>query len=189
VRLAAIASILALGLAAVGAAAAAPPKRASISGKISVLELKTITVRGNGKLTCRLTATSPRLRGFRLGTNARITCVKGVLAAISKVQTGNPLKPVTPAPGSGVTQEEPITVNPDKGGSAGTSGLSPGQTGLSVVGTSTITALGGGSITFAGSLTCTVNGSSPSTAGFHAGQRVDYQCANGVLTRISPAFD
>jgi hypothetical protein len=56
------------------------------------------------------------------------------------------------------------------------------------VGTSTITAVGGGSITFAGAITCTVNSSSPSVAGFHVGDRVDYQCANGVLTKIGAAL-
>ena len=190
-RFAAIASILALGLAAAGVASADAPKRASITGKISVLKLTTITVHGKGKLTCRVTATSPRLRGFALGTNAKITCVRGVLATIKKLTVSTPAGTLHPG-GSGVTQDNTVTVTPDKGdATVSPSGQSPGQgqTGLSVVGSSTITALGGGSITFAGALTCTVNASSPSTAAFKVGERVDYQCANGVLTKISAAFD
>ena len=171
-------------------ATADAPKRASIAGTISVLKLKTITVHGKGKLECRLATTSPRLRGFALGTNAKITCVRGVLATIKKLAvTTTPAGTLQPG-GSGVKQEDTITVTPDKGGgTVGPFGQARAKTGLSVVGTSTITALGGGSITFAGSLTCTVNASSPSVAGFHVGERVDYQCANGVLTKISAAFD
>jgi hypothetical protein len=175
VRFAAIASAVALGLVVAGVASGQTPKRASLTGKISVLKTKQITVHGKTKLTCRVTTTSPKLRGFALGTSAKITCVKGVLATIRKLAP-----PVQP----GITHDSTITTSPDKG-NAGATTVKPA---VSVVGSSTITALGGGSITFGGALTCAVAASSPSVAAFRVGDAVDYQCASGVLTKISAAF-
>ena len=175
-RFAAIAAVTILALAA--ASSAATPKRATVTGTIKVLELRTISVHGTRNLTCRVTADSPkpRLRGFTLGAKARVTCVSGVLSAIARpwASTGG----VTPSGNAMTTKPEPA---PDPESGTGGVKLAP-----SVNGTSTITSLGGGEIVFGGSISCVVNASSPSLAGYRVGSRVSYGCTRGYLTSIGP---
>jgi hypothetical protein len=165
VRIAAIASIVILGLATAGIASAKTPQRTTLTGKISVLEVKTITVHGSRNLTCRITPASPRLRGFRLGARARITCVEGVLASIAKPLTvtvmPEPMPNDSPGSGTGATKVAP-TVN----------------------GSGTITLLTATSVEFNTDISCLLNASSPSVARFRVGSNVSYTCTGGTLTSI-----
>ena len=168
-----------LALAGASSAGAATPKRSSVTGTIEVLKLKTISVDGARYLTCRVTAASPkpRLRGFTLGAKARITCVSGVLSAITRPWA--PTGGVTPAGNAMTTKPEPMP-GPEP---SGTGGVKVAPT---VNGTSTITSLGGGEIVFGSSISCAVNGRSPSLAGYRVGSRVSYGCTGGYLTSIGP---
>jgi hypothetical protein len=185
VRFAAIASVLSIALATAGVTAAAQtPKRVSLTGTISVLKVKKITVHGTRNLTCRIGATSPRvgLRGFTLGTKARITCVKGVLAAIVKPVKASPppLHSATPAtPSDSATKPKPDPV-PDPAPGTGGVKIAP-----NVSGTATITALGGGQIEFGNAISCQLTSSSPSVAAYRVGYRVTYSCEGGSLRSIS----
>jgi hypothetical protein len=181
VRLASIAAVLVLAVAA-SAAATAAPARTTVTGKIKVLRVKTITVHGTRNLTCRITAASPKatLRGFALGARAKITCSRGVLVAIAHPK---PLAvtPVTPS-GSASTprtglQPEPTITTPGTGGER----IAP-----TVNGNGKITAVGGGQIEFGGDITCQVTSSSPSVAAYKVGALVSYTCAGGTLTAIGP---
>jgi hypothetical protein len=179
VRFAAIASVLALGLTAVGVATATtPPKRASLTGKISVLKVKTITVHGARNLTCRITTASPKpaLRGFALGARARITCTRGVLSAIvrPKPAAAAPVSPTGTQTNPKEPEPEPVT-NPPTGGVK----IAP-----NVTGTARITMLGGGSIEFGSSITCQLGSGSPSVAAYRVGSLVSYTCSGGSLVSI-----
>jgi hypothetical protein len=183
VRVAAIAAVLVLGL-ATGAAvtAAQSPKRTTMTGKIKVLKVQTITVHGTRNLTCRIGTASPKpgLRGFTLGTRARITCARGVLLKIVRPVPGsvepagtvtNPktaTSPTEPAP-------EPTVTTPPTGGV---------KTAPSVAGTATITLLANGTIEFGNAISCQLGGNSPSVAGYRVGSRVSYTCTGGELTSI-----
>jgi hypothetical protein len=180
VRFAAIASVVLLGLATAGVASAkTPPKRATLTGKISVLKVKTITVHGTRNLTCRITTASPKvvLRGFTLGTTAKITCTKGVLSAISRPRptSATPISP-TDTQSNPKTEPEPgASTTPPTGGVK----IAP-----NVTGTARITMLGGGSIEFGSSITCQLTSSSPSVAGYRVGSLVSYTCSGGSLVSI-----
>jgi hypothetical protein len=192
VRIAAIAAVVILGLVATGVAAAKTPKQTSLTGKISVLQPKTITVHGTRNLTCRITTASPkvRLRGFTLGSKARITCGQGVLLAIAKPKRApvlTPAAPVTPATVTPVTPSDSTTV-PKPAPTPGTGTVTPNPS-LSIVGKGNISAISATSITIGTSVTCGFNPSSPSVSAFKAGDRVDYQCSAGILTKISPSID
>jgi hypothetical protein len=189
VRIAAIASVFILGLATAGASPAKKPKQTSLTGKISVLKLGTITVDGSRHLTCRITPASPnvRLRGFVLGSKARITCKRGVLLAIAHPSQPNAMTrkpeptpsvtPVTPSDSTSVAKPDP---------SAGTAAPNPA---LSIVGRGNISVLGGAMITIGTSVSCWFDASSPDVSRFKVGDRVDYQCSAGILKKISPSID
>ena len=180
-RLAAIASVVILGLAAAGTASARAPQRTTLTGTISVLKVRTITVHGSHNLTCRITPASPRLRGFALGATAKITCVKGVLAAITKPLSMT-VTPVTPSGSStATTKQEPMPNDSPSPGTAGTK-VAP-----SVDGSGTITLLTAGSVEFGNDISCLLNSASPSVARFKVGSNVSYTCTAGVLTAISPS--
>jgi hypothetical protein len=182
VRFAAIAAVLVLGLAAAGVTSSkTSPKRVTATGKISVLKVKRITVHGKHKLTCRITPASPKvaLRGFTLGTTARITCKKGVLSAIAHAK---PIKATTIAPSGTQTnpktapQPEPApSTNPPTGGVK----IAP-----NVTGNARITLLTGTSIEFGSSITCQLTSDSPSVAGYRVGSLVSYTCSGGSLVSI-----
>ncbi len=165
VRFVAIASLVVLGLVPASAMAGQTPKRASLTGTISVLKLKKITVHGNHNLTCRIVTVSPRARGFVLGSRAKITCVRGVLSAITR-----------PVPAS-----SPPVVD------TGTISSSGKVNADSVSGVATISALGSGSITFGAGIKCSVGSGSPSLTGFRVGSHVNYECSGGSLRSISDA--
>jgi hypothetical protein len=187
VRFAAIVSVVILGLATAGAGAARTPKPTSLTGKISVLKLKTITVHGTRNLTCRITSSSPkvRLRGFALGSKARITCKRGVLLAIAHPTKPNAMTRAPEPTATPVTPSDSTSVNkPDT-----TPGASTVNPALSIVGKGNISAVGATSITIGTSVTCGLNASSPSVSAFRVGDRVDYQCVSGSLTKISPSID
>jgi hypothetical protein len=182
VRFVAIASVVILGLAtAPGVGAAKTPKRTSLTGKISVLKVKTITVHGKRTLTCRITAASPKasLRGFALGTTARITCANGVLLAITRPSSATGLAPSDSASASKPDPEP----EPDPSTTPGTGGVKIAPT---VVGNARITALGGGQIEFGSSITCQLTSSSPSVSAYRVGSYVSYTCTAGSLTAIGP---
>ena len=171
-----------LGLAAAGITSAkTPPKRTSATGKISVLKVKTISVHGTRNLTCRVTAASPRvvLRGFTLGTTAKITCTKGVLSAISrpKPTTATSISPTD-------TQSNPKTdpqPDPDPLTTPPTGGV---KVAPNVTGTARITLLTSSSIEFGASISCQLTSSSPSVAGYRVGSLVAYSCSGGSLVSI-----
>ena len=174
------AAMLMSGLAA-AAGTASPPKRVSITGKITVLKVKTIRVHGIGNLTCRITTASPKatLRGFTLGMKAKITCKQGVLAAISKALALQPSPvAVTPSPTITVPKDptpEPTITTPPTGGVK----IAP-----NVTGTAKITAIGGGQIEFGSDISCQVTSSSPNVASYRVGALVSYTCSGGTLTAI-----
>jgi hypothetical protein len=193
VRCAAIASVAILALATTGVSIAKTPKQASLSGKISVLKLKTITVDGARTLTCRITSASPdvRLRGFVLGSTARITCKQGVLRTIAHpaqpaaMTTKPELKP-SPTP---VTPSGSVSVNkPGQTPGTGTGAPAPNPV-LSIVGHGNISVLGGAVITIGTSVSCRFDASSPDVSAFKVGDRVDYQCSAGILKKISFSID
>jgi hypothetical protein len=189
VRFAAIAVVVVLGLATVGVTSATTPKRTSLTGKISVLKVKTITVKtgaahGTRNLTCRITTASPKvvLRGFTLGTTAKITCTKGVLSAIARPPTTKPTTatPITPDN----TQSNPKTdPQPDPGAST-----TPGTGGVkiapNVTGNGRITLLTGSLIEFGSSISCQLTSASPNVGAYRVGSLVSYTCSGGALTSI-----
>jgi hypothetical protein len=182
VRFAAIATVVLLGLATAGVSPAkTPPKRVTATGKISVLKLKRITVHGTRNLTCRITTASPKvvLRGFTLGTTAKITCTKGVLSAISRPRptSATPISPTdTQSNPKTAPQPEPApSTNPPTGGVK----IAP-----NVTGNARITLLTGTSIEFGSSITCQLTSSSPSVAGYRVGSLVSYTCSGGSLVSI-----
>jgi hypothetical protein len=187
VRFVAIAAVVILAVATAGVASAKAPKQTSLTGKISVLKLKTITVDGTRDLTCRITNSSPnvRLRGFVLGSKARITCRQGVLLSIARPTQPNAMtrKP-EPTP-TGVTPSDSTSVG-KPGTTPGTSTVNPV---LSIVGRGSISVLGGAMITIGTSVTCWFDASSPDVSAFEVGDRVDYQCSGGILRKINPAID
>lgn len=181
-RFAAFATVVLLGLATAGVSSArTPPKRVTATGKISVLKVKRITVHGKHNVTCRITPASPKvaLRGFTLGTTARITCKKGVLSAIAHAK---PIKATTITPTGTQTnpktepQPEPAPpTNPPTGGVK----IAP-----NVTGNARITLLTSTSIEFGSSITCQLTSDSPSVAGYRVGSLVSYTCSGGSLVSI-----
>ena len=184
-RIAAIASIVMLGLASAGLAVAASngsqtPKRVALTGKISVLKLKTITrARERAHLTCRITTTSPKVqpRGFALGSKVKITCVKGILSTIKRT-------PLVTAGARRLPRREP-TADPARR-PPGTGGVKIAPT---VNGPGTISALGSGAIEFGGAITCQLTSSfaelSPPTRGRQP--RELHAAPPARLTAISPS--
>ena len=174
--------MLASGLAtAATATSSSTVKSSTITGKITLLKVKTIRVHGLGSLTCRITTASPKatLRGFTLGMKAKITCKQGVLSTISKATT---LKPspvaITPSPTVTVPKDptpEPTVTTPATGGVK----VAP-----NVTGTGKITAIGGGQIEFGSDISCLVTSSSPSISAYRVGALVSYTCSGGTLTAI-----
>jgi hypothetical protein len=161
--------------------AATTPSRTTVTGKIKVLKVKTITVHGTGtsKLTCRITTVSPRvtLRGFTLGTTAKITCSKGVLLTIVHPA----LKTATPVTSSGTVSNPKTVPEPSESTTPPTGGVKIAPT---VNGNGKITAIGGGQIEFGGDTSCMLTSSSPSVSGYRVGSLVSYTCAGGTLTAI-----
>jgi hypothetical protein len=173
-RIVTIAVVVILGLAMLGGAAAVTPKRATITGKITVLKLKTITVHGSRTLTCRITTSSPKRLGFALGTMAKVTCTRGVLTAIRRPLVVTPVTPTNTGTTTTTTTTTPTET--------GTGGVKVAPT---VNGTGAIRALGGGQIEFGSSITCQLGSGSPSVAGYRVGSNVRYTCTAGTLTAIS----
>jgi hypothetical protein len=182
VRFAAIALVLTLVLGTAGiATATTPPKRTTLTGKISVLKVKTITVHGTRNLTCRITTASPKvaLRGFTLGATAKITCTKGVLSAITRPRpaTATPISPTD-------TQSNPKTEPAPDPGPLTTPPTGGVKIAPNVTGTARITLLGSGLIEFGSSITCQLTSGSPSVAGYRVGSLVSYSCSGGSLVSI-----
>jgi hypothetical protein len=115
-------------------------------GTVTALSATSITVNtiGTGPLTCTLTSSSPSTSSFEVGDYVGLGCGNGVLLVIV---------PKSGDDGSPAYAEDPIS------------------------------ALSGTSITV-GSLTCTIDSSSPSLTSFAIGERVGIQCTNGVLTAV-----
>jgi hypothetical protein len=182
VRFAAIASIVLFGLVMAGVTSAkTSPKRVTATGKISVLKVKTITVHGTRKLTCRITSGSPKvaLRGFTLGTTAKITCTKGVLSSIARP------KPVTATSISPTgTQSNPKTDPQPDPGPLTTPPTDGVKIAPNVTGNARITLLSSSAIEFGSSITCLLTSGSPSVAGYRVGSLVSYSCSGGSLVSI-----
>jgi hypothetical protein len=184
VRLAAIAAAVLTVAVLVGPATAGKsPQRSTITGKITVLKVKTIRVHGIGNLTCQITTASPKatLRGFALGMKARITCTKGVLSTITKTALKPSAVTIIPAGTVAAPKAEPMpdpaVTTPPTGGVK----IAP-----TVNGNGKITAVGGGQIEFGGDITCQLGSSSPSVSAYRVGNLVSYTCSGGSLVSIGP---
>jgi hypothetical protein len=177
VRRVAIAAVVLFGLAPVAASAGAKPPVVKASGKISALTRTTITIDGARDVTCRLGSILPKALGFRIGTNAKMTCAKGVLTAIS----GAPVPKV-----AAVQAVSTTAVASTSGGPAATEAVtSTGATAVYVMisgskvtlsGRGTITAVGAGGLTVGGGVTCSLGGGSPDVSEYKIGDRVSFRC-------------
>jgi hypothetical protein len=147
------------------AATAAPPKQVSATGTIRALQLRTITVKGTRTLTCAIGARSTLARGYGVGSRVRITCVNGVLSAIDTITIARPKSAA--------------------GASTGATAAVPAYVVLS----GPITALGSGSITVGGKITCAIGPSSPPVASFKVGEPITGRCEAGTLTALTRSLD
>src|SRR5690606_36227397 len=119
VRLVAIGAVLAAAAVAASTPASAAPPRATVSGTIVALNPASITVEGQRALTCRLGTISPPALGFRRGSRAKATCVRGVLKRISR--EGRPAVAVTVSPSTRPPWRLPAPVAPGAPAAGGTS--------------------------------------------------------------------
>ena len=135
----------------------------SVKGQIAAISQQSVSVKGRNSIvtTCALRRVSPSLTGYAAGDPVQMVCRarmgRLVLARIRHLQ------PTTTAIGS------KDTAPTDFGGA--------------------ITALTDGSITLHDGdrdLTCTLDSTSPATAGFKVGQHVRVECAGGTLAKIAP---
>ena len=158
-RLTWILAALAASLAVAVPAGAAEGR--AVTGVVASISSSAVAVKdAKGVVTtCSLVAKSPSLAGYSIGERVRMQCVRAkgqlVLARVRAL-------PVTNA--SPTDETKPVTF-------AGA-----------------ITALSDGSITLHDGdrdLTCTVDATSPSTAGFAVGQHAAVACAKGVLEKIA----
>ena len=151
-------------------------------GVIGVLGGKRIVLHGQKDVACKIdVAASGILRGFRVGDQARVTCLNGLLTAIVRAQGAS-----TPGSSSS-TSSSSSSVSSSASVTTSTSTATGGTTTQSLsAGIGTIAALGGGSITV-GPISCTIGAGSPETSGFEIGDRVSLRCANGGLTALSHA--
>jgi hypothetical protein len=142
----------------------------AMTGTITTLA-GTISVQGGDggheSLTCTVGASSPSTSGFSVGNLVRMYCANGVLYALSHY--------TPPAPTTTTTTTT-------------TTSTTSGQSGDYVYRQGTLTALAAGSsITVTngdGSLTCSINASSPSTGGFAVGDAVRMYCHAGALISL-----
>jgi hypothetical protein len=176
------------GLAAPAGLATTTPNWTA-KGEVTKLNARTITVNGR---SCRITSSSPdrlTLRLYFVGAEVKIACADGVLRAIDVL---HPLPAITVGPPT-FTRPPP----PSSGGPSGSAILTQTISGATtssasaLVGTTSITALGDGSITAGGGslmLTCTIGAGSPDIGGLQVGDRLTrLEGRNGVLTSLTRA--
>lgn len=68
-----------------------------VAGTISALQPSWVTVRGSRSVTCRVQRVSPTALGYVIGSDARITCVRGTLTKIVDTITSPPITKSTSA--------------------------------------------------------------------------------------------
>jgi hypothetical protein len=179
-------------------------------GTITALGITSITVDTirTGPLSCALTSTSPSTTGFKVGDYVGLGCGNGVLLVIvaksgdnsSPVSAEDEITALTPTAitvgqlSCTVTSSSPslagfaigqrVAIQCTGGVLTGIKALPPLTTPATAQGP--ITALSLISITV-GQLTCTVDSTSPSLAGYQLGEQATIGCVNGVLGRIAVA--
>jgi hypothetical protein len=134
-------------------------------GAISALSAASISVTGDGALTCALTGDSPPLGDYHVGDAVKIGCRNGVLYGIVKN---------APTTTSTTTSTTTTTASANTHASGAITALS--TTSVTVTGTST-------------TLTCAIapSGPSPSAYGFKLGDHLTIPCENAVLTHVGTA--
>jgi hypothetical protein len=94
-----------------GTATAATPTKVSATGKIIALSPVSITIDSQYDLRCRVVTVTPRALGFRIGSRATVTCVKGVLKAIAPVlRSPTPTPQPSPTPATETPPEPAPTI-------------------------------------------------------------------------------
>jgi hypothetical protein len=172
VRRVAIAAVVLFGLAPVAASAGAKPPVVKASGKISALSGHSITIEGARDVTCRVRSILPRGLGFRIGASAKVICLRGVLVAISSpgsTKTGSEGEDSSTATASATAS----------GGGTAVAATISGDT-FRLAGAGTVTAVGGGKLSFSGEVTCSVGAGSPDVSGYKVGDGVNYKCTATV---------
>jgi len=120
----------------------------------------------HGKVTCKITPTSPSTASLKQGDKVGMGCKASTMELVL-------LRPVTGDGGNG--------------GSTGGSTSTPPQQHTIVKAKGTISAIGDASIsvqTDGGTVTCTIGASSPSVAALSVGDGVGIACADGTLTAV-----
>lgn len=147
-----------------------PQNYSGITGNITTLSDGSITVTSSGtndptSLTCTLGAGTPSTSGFGVGSNVRMYCLNGVLYQLKDNTTPLPTTSTTTTTTTTtttMTQTTPQNVTDANG---------------------TLSTLSVDRITV-GDLSCTIDGTSPSTSGFSIGNSVRMYCINGVLYQL-----
>jgi hypothetical protein len=178
VRSVAIAAIALVGVSPVAASAATKPPVVKATGKISALSKSSITIDGTRDVTCRVRSVVPGALGFRIGTSAKMICLRGVLIAITGPATAKSGTDGKSSSTSTSTSTSTATATASGGGTAVAATIS-GDT-FRLAGAGTITAVGGGKLSFSGEVTCSVGAGSPDVSAFKVGDRVNYKCTATV---------
>lgn len=178
VRSVAIAAIALVGVSPVAASAATKPPVVKATGKISALSKSSITIDGTRDVTCRVRSVVPGALGFRIGTSAKMICLRGVLIAITGPATAKSGTDGKSSSSSSSTSTSTATATASGGGTAVAATIS-GDT-FRLAGAGTITAVGGGKLSFSGEVTCSVGAGSPDVSAFKVGDRVNYKCTATV---------
>ena len=155
------------------AAMAATPPKVTVSGKISGLTLRSITINGAQKVTCRVAGIVPGTLGFHVGLKATATCAKGVLVRISATRSPQPSSApaaTSPSASSSSASAPPVVPSP-----AAVVIATVNQGKVSVAGKGTLTAVGAGTVSF-GSVVCSLRGDAPDYSAFKIGDSVSFHC-------------
>jgi hypothetical protein len=80
---------------------AAKPATVDRRGAIVLLSTTSVTVRGDGELTCTIGEQSPSTAAFHVGDQVKITCAAGTLTEIERLAPPPPAPVPTPAYGAG----------------------------------------------------------------------------------------
>lgn len=123
-------------------------------GEIKSLGSGSITIDSDHDLTCTIDASSPGVAGYSVGDKVKIGCTAGILAAITRTDVTLTVSFLTTS----------------------TSSYAAGE--IATLSTAAI------KVDTDRDLTCTLNASSPSLAGFKVGDRVKIGCVNAVLVGI-----
>ena len=169
------------------AAMAVTPPNVTVSGKISTLTARSITIKGAQKVTCRVARIVPSTLGLHVGLKAKATCTRGILVHISATPFAQPSS--TPAatagtPSSSSTPQASAAPAATYPASVGSATVNQGK--VSLRGKGTLTAVGAGSISF-GSIVCSLRSDSPDLGEIKIGEAVSFHCEgpfNGDTTAI-----